>query len=213
MLRKNSRFWLRRVVPAELGSSLYPLERAFGEMGSHSGEPGQEAFWRDKAAGVSRTARRFGRVAANWLLRGGDPKTPLWLKTTGAPVWLTAQSCSLTQVFSRQPGAGAPKAFVAMVQRRFAQVMTAGTWQSGPGLKPACSGCLIQGPEGACSLPLIHPSAQISRVTNPELNHACRRISSCTQFSGFSTYFGRGLKAETEVQNVDNSMNALGVSI
>jgi hypothetical protein len=30
-----------------------------------------------------------------------------------------------------------------------------------PGLKPACSTCLIQEPEGPCSLRLIQPSTQI----------------------------------------------------
>jgi hypothetical protein len=39
---------------------------------SISSESAQEAFWKDNAEGVSEIVWRFGRAAANWLLRGGD---------------------------------------------------------------------------------------------------------------------------------------------
>jgi hypothetical protein len=40
------------------------------EMGSPSGEPAQEAFWKDKAERTE-IARRIGRAAVRLLLRGG----------------------------------------------------------------------------------------------------------------------------------------------
>ena len=65
MLPKDSLFWHRRLVPAEFGSSLYPLELALREMGSHSGEPSQEAFWRGKAAGYQELRGGLGGLWQN----------------------------------------------------------------------------------------------------------------------------------------------------
>ena len=48
------------------------LEWAWREIGSPSGEPAQEGFWKGKAEAASGMVRRNGRAAARWLLRGSD---------------------------------------------------------------------------------------------------------------------------------------------